>query len=66
MDFRVEVCEEGGGLGRGEEHGELGGPLEVEVVEGERGVAFLEGWGCGSVGGDWDRGEGCDDGGEED
>ena len=71
VDLGVEVCEEGGGSGGGEEHGEVSAALEVEVVEGERGVAFLEGQGCGGGGGGggrgyWDGGRGCDDGREED
>ena len=43
VDFGIKVCEEGGDGCGGEEHGELAGALEVEVLEGERGVAFLDG-----------------------
>lgn len=42
VDVGVEVCEEdGGGGGGAEEHGEVDGLVEVEVLDGQGGPALL-------------------------
>ena len=58
VDFGVEVCEEGGGGGDGNEHREVVGSFEVEILDEEGRQSLLQtrvlGVGGGGEGGrDW-------------